>query len=134
MRRHTSSLLTRVATFLAVGLVALTLAGCGRGSDDEVHDFFSDIAKGARSDAAARFSPGLHARFSEDALLVALDHWSNDIASHGGLKDIAMSGGVITYNQLAMYDVVLTYRDGKTKALKTTLVYDEKGWYINTAL
>tara|TARA_R110000868_G_scaffold192394_5_gene436856 strand:+ start:5055 stop:5426 length:372 start_codon:yes stop_codon:yes gene_type:complete len=123
-----------VATFLAVGLVALTLAGCGRGSDDEVHDFFSDIAKGARSDAAARFSPGLHARFSEDALLVALDHWSNDIASHGGLKDIAMSGGVITYNQLAMYDVVLTYRDGKTKALKTTLVYDEKGWYINTAL
>lgn len=121
-------------TFLAAGLIALTLAGCGRGSDDQVHDFFSDIAKGDHADAAARFSPNLHARFSEDALLAALDHWSNDIASHGGLKNIALTGGVITYNQLAMYDVVLTYGDGKTKALKTTLVHDEKGWYINTAL
>ena len=134
MTRHISCYSKRLASFLAVGLIALTLAGCGRGSDDQVHDFFSDIARGARSDAAARFSPGLHARFSEDALLVALDHWSSDISSHGGLKDITMSGGVITYNQLAMYDVVLTYGDGQTKALKTTLVYDEKGWYINTAL
>tara|TARA_R110000868_G_scaffold13223_6_gene62102 strand:+ start:3942 stop:4334 length:393 start_codon:yes stop_codon:yes gene_type:complete len=130
MPRHTS----RFALFLAAGLIALTLGGCGRGSDDQVHDFFSDIDKGARTEAAARFSPELRLRFSQDALLVALDHWSSDMASHGGLKDIAVSGGVITYNQLAMYDVVLTYGDGKTKALKTTLVYDEKGWYINTAL
>ncbi len=122
------------ASILAAGLLCLTLTACGRGSDDQVHDFFSDIAKGARTEAAARFSPGLHARFSEDALLIALDHWSSDIASHGGLKDIALSGGVITYNQVAMYDVVLTYGDGKTKALKTTLVYDDEDWYINTAL
>lgn len=126
--------ISRLATLLFAGLMVLTLAGCERGSDDQVHDFFSDIAKGAKADAAARFSPDLHARFSEDTLLVALDHWSRDISSHGGLTDIAMTGGVITYNQLAMYDVVLTYGDGKTKTLKTTLVHDEKGWYINTAL
>lgn len=124
----------RVSGMVALLALSLTLAACGRGSDDEVHDFFTDIARGAQRDAAARFSPALRARFSESTLDAALTHWSNDIARHGGLKDISMSGGVITYNELALYDVTLSFADGKERRLKTTLVHDGNGWYINTAL
>ena len=113
-----------------VDMVAV-LARC---SDDEVHAFFEDIAHGNRSQAAARFSPELHKKFSENTLDDALTNWTKEFLAHGGLKDIDVSGGVISYNKLALYDVVLTYGDGKTKMFKTTLVYDDDGWYINTAL
>lgn len=121
------------AISLCLGL-SLTLAACGRGSDDEVHDFFTDIARGAQTDAAARFSPALRSRFSQATLDDALAHWSNDIARHGGLRDISVSGGVITYNELALYDVTLHFADGKSRKLKTTLIHTDGIWYINTAL
>jgi hypothetical protein len=110
------------------------LVACGRGSDDQVRDFFHDIARGAQADAAARFSPDLHEKFSDATLHDALVRWSNDMAAHGGLKDMSVSGSVITYNELALYDVTLFYADGKTKKLKTTLVHTKGNWYINSAL
>lgn len=120
---------------LLLGALALVvLVGCGRGSDDEVHAFFDDIARGNRSQAAARFSPELHKKFSESTLDDALTNWTKEFLAHGGLKEIEVSGGVISYNKIALYDVVLTYRDGKTKAFKTTLVHKGDNWYINTAL
>jgi hypothetical protein len=118
---------------LCITLV-LTLAACGRGSDDQVYDFFNDISQGNQAAAAARFSPSLHEKFKDETLHDALAHWSRDMALHGGLKDISVSGGVITFNELALYDVTLLYADGKKKKLKTSLTRTDGVWYINTAL
>lgn len=112
----------------------LTLAACGRGSDDQVYDFFNDISQGHQAEAAARFSPSLHEKFKDETLRDALAHWSQDILAHGGLKDISVVGGVIIFNELALYDVTLIYTDGQKRKLKTSLIRTDGIWYINTAL
>jgi hypothetical protein len=115
-------------------LILVALAACGRSSNDVVVGFFNDIAHGDTEQAAARFSPLLHAKFTDDNIHAAIDEWSREIAIHGGLRDISVKGGVILYNELARYDVTLRYRDGKTKQLKTTLVRTDGDWFITSAL
>ena len=115
-------------------LIFVMLAACGRNSNEVVRGFFNDIAHGDTKEAAARFSPLLHAKFTEDKIFDAIDEWSRDMATHGGLRDITLKGGVILYNELARYDVTLLYRDGKKKQLKATLVRTDGAWYITTAL
>ncbi|MFZ3032678.1 MAG: hypothetical protein WA138_01505 [Parvibaculum sp.] len=115
-------------------LIFVALAACGRDSNDVVRSFFDDIAHGDTREAATYFSPLLHAKFTDDKIYGAIDDWSREIASHGGLRDISLSGGVILYNQLALYDVTLRYRDTKTKQIKVTVVRTEGVWYITTAL
>lgn len=115
-------------------LVFVALAACGRSSNEVVVSFFTDIAHGDTEQAAARFSPLLHAKFTDDKIHAAIDDWSREIATHGGLRDISTSGGVVIYNELARYDVTLRYRDGKTKQLKTTLVQTDGSWFITSAL
>jgi len=115
-------------------LVFVALAACGRSSNDVVLSFFNDIAHGDTRQAAASFSPLLHAKFTDDKIHAAIDDWSREIATHGGLRDISMKGGVILYNELARYDVTLRFRDGKTKQLKTTLVRTKGDWFIASAL
>jgi len=120
--------------FLAGAFALVMLTGCGRGSDDEVHDFFENIARGDQSQASAQFSPELRHKFSRDMIDDALLRWTKEILGHGGLKDIDISGGDLSYNKFALYDVVLTYGDGETKALKTSLIRSGDKWYINSAL
>jgi len=115
-------------------VIFVALAACGRSSNDVVLSFFDDIAHGDTQQASARFSPLLHAKFTDDKIQDAIDDWSREIATHGGLRDISVKGGVVLYNELARYDVTLLYRDGKTKQLKTTLVRTEGDWYITSAL
>ncbi|MGV8997578.1 MAG: hypothetical protein ACOH12_11580 [Parvibaculaceae bacterium] len=119
---------------LAGALALVMLTGCGRGSDDEVTAFFQNIAHGDQSEASAQFSPELRKKFPQSAFDDALLHWTKEMLAHGGLKDINLSGGVVSYNALALYDVVLIYNDGKTKALKTSLIHNGDNWYINSAL
>lgn len=123
----------RSLRLLSLALVFM-LTACGRGSDAQVHDFFTDISQGRQAEAAARFSPSLHEKFKDETLRDALAHWSQDMAAHGGLKDISVTGGVITFNELALYDVTLLYADGRKKKLKTSLTRTDGVWYINTAL
>lgn len=115
-------------------LIFVALAACGRSSSDVVRSFFDNIAHGDTQQAAAQFSPLLHAKFTDDTIQSAIDDWSREIATHGGLRDISMKGGVIIYNELANYEVTLLYRDGKSKQLKTTLVRTKGDWYITSAL
>jgi hypothetical protein len=110
------------------------LAACGPGSDDTLRAFYQDLAAGNTSAAVGRFSPALHKQFGEAELQAAVEHWSRDIKAHGGLGDVALHGGVVTYNELALYDVTLTFGDGTTKSLQTSLVHADGGWYINAAL
>lgn len=116
------------------GLLVFALGSCTRGSDDAIVDFFHDIEQGAEADAAARFSPELHKKFSDDEIHAAVDRWARDMQAHGGLKDIDVRGGVVTYNEMALYDVTLTYGDGTKKLLQTSLVHVDGSWYINAAL
>lgn len=118
----------------ACGFLILALVSCARGSDDAITDFFHDIEHGALADAAARFSPELHKKFSSEELNAAVEHWSVDMKAHGGLKTIALRGGVVTYNEMALYDVTLTYQDGTTKLLQTSVIHADGKWYINAAL
>lgn len=120
--------------FILTLCLFLALAACGKGSDDQVEGFFNDIARGAKQDAAARFSPDLHDKFSEATLHGALDHWSGEISSHGGLAGVDLAGGVVTYNELAFYDVTLRFADGKSRNLKTTVKRKNGNWYISSAL
>lgn len=120
--------------FLIPLFLLLALAACGRGSDDQVKDFFNDIAHGDKQNAAARFSPDLHEKFSQTTLHGALDHWSGEMSSHGGLSGVDLAGGVVTYNELAYYDVTLRFADGKSRSLKTTVKRQNGNWYIASAL
>ena len=127
--------ITNLKLVLLAGALALVvLTGCGRGSDDVVHDFFENIARGDQSEASAQFSPELRQKFSEDMIDDALLRWTKEILGHGGLKDIDISGGDLSCNKFALYDVVLTYGDGETKELKTSLIHSGDKWYINSAL
>jgi hypothetical protein len=120
--------------WLSAGLMLIALAACGRGSDDTISDFFHDIDHGDEAGAVALFSPELQKKFDLQELHAAVDHWARDMQAHGGLKDIDMKGGVVTYNEMALYDVTLTYGDGTRKQLQTSLVHADGGWYINAAL
>jgi hypothetical protein len=115
-------------------LVILPLASCGRGSDDILRDFYRDMAEGHADAAVERFSPDLHKKFGEDELQSAVERWTRDIKAHGGLADVSLRGGVVTYNELALYDVTLTFNDGTTKSLQTSLVRVDGDWYINAAI
>jgi hypothetical protein len=64
----------------------------------------------------------------------AVERWTRDIKAHRGLDDVSLRGGVVTYNELALYDVTLTFTDGTTKSLQTSLVRVDGDWYINAAL
>ncbi|HEX7775891.1 MAG TPA: hypothetical protein VF449_05125 [Parvibaculum sp.] len=110
------------------------LSACGPGSDDTLRSFYQDMAEGHTAAAVQRFSPDLHKQFGEEALQAAVEHWTRDIKAHGGLADVALHGGVVTYNELALYDVTLTYADGSSKSLQTSLVHVDGDWYINAAL
>jgi hypothetical protein len=125
-------MILRRTAFLLV--FAMSLAACGVGSDDTLRTFYQDMADGHTSAAVARFSPDLHKQFGEEALQAAVEHWTRDIKAHGGLGDVSLHGGVVTYNELALYDVTLTFTDGTTKSLQTSLVHVDGDWYINAAL
>lgn len=120
--------------WLVLGFLLLAFAACTRGSDDAILDFFHDIEQGDPAGAAALFSPELHKKFSEDELHAAVERWGHDMTRHGGLKDIEVRGGVVTYNQMALYDVTLSYGDGTQKLLQTSVVHVDGAWYINAAL
>jgi hypothetical protein len=119
--------------FICVCL-AFSLLACGRGSDDAILDFFHDIEKGDRDAAVALFSPELHKKFDERELQAAVERWAHDMQAHRGLKDIEVRGGVVTYNEMALYDVTLIYGDDTRKFLQTSLVHVDGAWYINAAL
>lgn len=116
------------------GFLLFALAACTRGSDDAILDFFHDIEHGDQQAAVALFSPELHKKFGEAELQAAVAHWSSDMQAHRGLKDIDVRGGVVTYNELALYDVTLTYGDDTRKFLQTSVVHVDGAWYINAAL
>jgi hypothetical protein len=117
-----------------VGCLLFALAACTRGSDDVIVDFFHDIEQGKQDEAVALFSPELHEKFEVSELHAAVERWGHDMQAHGGLKDIDVRGGVVTYNELALYDVTLTYGDGVKKMLQTSVVHRKGVWYINAAL
>lgn len=125
---------TMLRRLFVCGILAFMLASCARGSDDAIVDFFHDIENGAQAEAVARFSPELHKKFSTEELNAAVERWSLDMQRHGGLKDVALRGGVVTYNQMALYDVTLSYGDGTKKQLQTSVVHVDGQWYINAAL
>ncbi|MCE9648142.1 MAG: DUF4878 domain-containing protein [Parvibaculum sp.] len=114
--------------------LAFSLAACARGSDDAILDFFHDIEKGDREAAVALFSPELHKKFDERELYAAVERWAQDMSRHGGLKTIEVRGGVVTYNEMALYDVTLVYGDDTRKFLQTSVVHADGSWYINAAL
>ncbi len=123
-----------LARILAVTLLCVSLVACARAGEDTAEGFFRDIADGRTAAAVARFSPTLHEKFSEDELQSVVRRWSGEMRSHGGLDRMSLTGGVVTYRQLALYDVVLTFRDGTAKRVKTSLIHVDGSWYINTAL
>ncbi len=125
-------MIVRRMVFLLVLFVPL--ASCGRGSDDVLQDFYQDLADGHTATAVARFSPDLHRKFGEAELRAAVERWTRDIKAHRGLDDVSLRGGVVTYNELALYDVTLTFTDGTAKSLQTSLVRVDGDWYINAAL
>lgn len=123
-----------LARLFAVAVLCVGLLSCARGSDDTVESFFREIDRGELAAAIARFSPALHEKFGEDQLEAAVARWSRDLKVHGGLAEVSLTGGVVTFNQLALYDVTLSFGDGTAKRLQTSLVHVDGGWYINTAL
>jgi hypothetical protein len=123
---------TRCLTFCVVLLVGL--AACARGSDGVILDFFHAIERGDQDAAIALFSPEIQKKFDTSELRAAVQRWAHDMQAHRGLKDVAVQGGVVTYNRLALYDVTLVYGDGTRKILQTSTVHVEGVWYINAAL
>ncbi len=123
-----------LARILVVTVLSVALVACARGSDDTVESFFHEIDRGELAAAVARFSPALHEKFGEDQLEAAVARWSRDLKVHGGVAEVSLTGGVVTFNQLALYDVTLSFGDGTAKRLQTSLVHVDGDWYINTAL
>lgn len=123
---------TRCLALCVVLLIGL--AACARGSDGVIVDFFHAIERGDQDAAVALFSPEIHRKFDAAELRAAVQRWARDMQAHGGLKDVRVQGGVVTYNRLALYDVTLTYGDGVKKMLQTSTVHDGDAWYINAAL
>jgi hypothetical protein len=119
---------------ISVALLGLLLAGCGRGADDTVEDFFNDIDKGDLAAATALFSPELHKKFGDEELAEAVKRWSRELEKHQGLDGVSLTGGVVTFNQLALYDVTLSFKDGTGKTVQASLVQVDGVWYINSAL
>jgi hypothetical protein len=119
---------------LIVICVCLGLTACGSGSDDTVRDFFQSLAAGDSDKALSHFAPDLYEKFKPETLRSQADHWTEVIRQHGGLKEIELSGGVVTYNALAYYTATLVFQDGKRRAIHVTLTYVGGTWYINAAV
>lgn len=123
-----------LARIIAVTVFSAALVACARGSDDIVESFFREIDRGELAIAVTRFSPALHEKFGEDQLEAAVARWSRDLKAHRGLAEVNLTGGVVTFNQLALYDVTLTFGDGTARRVQTSLVHVDGSWYINSAL
>lgn len=123
-----------LARILVVAALSAALVACARGSDDTVESFFREIDRGELAVAVARFSPSLREKFGEEQLEAAVARWSRDLKAHGGLAEVNLTGGVVTFDQLALYDVTLSFGDGTAKRLQTSLVHVDGDWYINSAL
>lgn len=123
-----------LARILVVTALSAALVACARGSDDTVESFFREIDRGELAVAVARFSPALREKFGEEQLEAAVARWSRDLKAHGGLVEVSLTGGVVTFDQLALYDVTLSFGDGTAKRLQTSLVHVDGDWYINSAL
>jgi len=115
-------------------LLCLPLAACGRSSEDTVRDFFEQIGDNEIEKAAAMFSPELKARFSQAELVRATGQLADHMRIHRGLKKITLRGGVITYQELALYDAILSFGDGTNRKLQITVLYRGGEWRVNTAL
>mgnify|MGYP001055562157 FL=1 len=110
------------------------LSACARGSDATAERFFLDIDRGDFQSATELFSPELHEKFGVEVLAAAVERLSAQMRAHGGVKSVRLRGGVVTFNQLALYDVMLNFGDGTVKSLQTSVVHIDGEWRINTAL
>lgn len=119
---------------LIVMLVCVGLSACASGSDDTVLDFFQSLDHGDTEKALGHFSPDLYQKFKPETLRGQAEHWTLTMQEHGGLKDVDLAGGVVTYNSLAYYTATLIFRDGKTRAIHVTLSYVGGVWYIEAAV
>jgi len=115
-------------------LLCLPLMGCGRSSEDTVRDFFEQISDNKIEAAAEMFSPELKARFSQDELIRATGHLAEHMRIHRGLEKVTLRGGIITYQELALYDAILAFGDGTHRKMQITVLYRDGAWRINTAL
>jgi len=123
-----------VGRLLILLLVCAGLASCARESDDTVRGFFEALDRGNTAEALSRFSPELRRKFSDETLRGEAERWTETMREHGGLGEVELDGGVVTYNVLAFYKVTLVFHDGKTRALSVTLSYVHGEWYINAAV
>jgi len=119
---------------LCLLLLFLPLAGCGRSSEETVREFFLNIAEDDIAASVALFSPELKARFPQEELTRAATQLSQHMKKHQGLERLRIKGGIITYNELALYDATLSFGDGTSRKLQITVLYRNGDWYVNTAL
>ena len=110
------------------------LSACARGSEATAERFFLDIDRGDFQSAIELFSPELRQKFGVEAQVAAVERLSAQMRAHDGVKSVELRGGVVTFNQLALYDVTLNFGDGTAKSLQTSVVLIGGEWRINTAL
>lgn len=123
-----------IGRLLVLLLICAGLASCARASDDAVRGFFEALDRGDTQKALSHFSPELRRKFSDETLRGEAERWTETMREHGGLGEVELDGGVVTYNVLAFYKVTLVFHDGKTRSLSVTLSYVDGEWYINAAV
>lgn len=111
-------------------LLLVWLAGCGGGAPNTiVEDFYRSLEAGETSKAAAMLSNSTRSFMGDAKLKAMMGEQTEAIQKKGGIAKITVTGEPKA--ELAVFDVVIDFKNGSQETDKVKLIKEDGDWKIN---
>lgn len=119
----------RLIASMLVGVVALSLAGCGKSPESVVETFYRDIEKGDITEAKSMLSSQIVAMLGDQKLTASMAKETEQISKCGGIKSITPT--LETKGELVFGSVTIEFKgECKPKIEKVKLMKEDGKWKI----